>query len=121
MKDIKYFRQEIDILDETLVKILVKRFDICRQVGIYKKKVGMPVMQPERVKAVKEKCAKLGEKHGINPDFLRQLYELIIFETCQLEEQLFQDFNIREKSATNSSKNGERDSLLVESMRQNSC
>ncbi|MDJ0842839.1 chorismate mutase [Crocosphaera sp.] len=107
MKDLKDYRQEIDRLDETLVQVLVRRFAICKQVAIYKKKMGIPVMQPARVKAVQERCARLGEKYGINPNFFYELYERIIFETCQIEDQLFQDLNKSEKSVTNSSKNGE--------------
>ncbi len=90
MMDIKTFRQEIDTLDQELIQILAQRFDICRQVAIYKRHVGMPMMQPDRVNAVKDRCSKLGEKHGVNPEFLRRLYELIINESCQIEDKLMQ-------------------------------
>lgn len=90
MMDINTFRQEIDTLDDVLVQTLAKRFDICRQVAIYKRNVGMPMMQPDRVKAVKKRCSVIGEKHGVNPEFLHRLYGLIINESCKIEDELMQ-------------------------------
>jgi 4-amino-4-deoxychorismate mutase len=97
MKNIEIFRQEIDTLDEELIQILAQRFDICRQVAIYKHHVGMLMMQPDRVNAVKARCSKLGEKHGVNPEFLRRLYELIINESCQIEDKLMQSSQAESK------------------------
>lgn len=102
MMNIKNFRQEIDTLDEILVQTLAKRFDLCKQIAIYKSQVGMPMMQPERVKEVKERCSRIGEKHGLDAEFTRRLYGLIINETCELEDRLMQSFKQENQKPTRS-------------------
>jgi len=99
--DINTFRQEIDNLDKVIVQTLAKRFDICKQIAIYKFQVGMPMMQPDRVKAVKERCSRLGEQYGVNPEFLHRLYELVINESCELEDRLMQS-SLAENQASGS-------------------
>ena len=90
MSDMQTFRQEIDSLDEELIKALARRFDIVRQVAAYKSQAGVPVMQPDRIQQIKERCTDLGSRYGVRPEFLHQLYDLIIEESCVLEHELVQ-------------------------------
>jgi chorismate mutase len=43
------------------------------------------MMQPHRIGVVKERAANFGEQHGIDQEFLGRLYDLIIAETCRVE------------------------------------
>ena len=88
MSDMQTFRREIDSLDEELVKALARRFDVVRQVAVYKSRTGIAVIQPDRIREIKDRCADLGDRHGMRPEFLRQLYDLIIAESCFLEHEL---------------------------------
>ena len=49
------------------------------------------MMQPGRVAEVKERCAQMAREHGIDPDFARQLYGLIIDEACRMEDEIIDD------------------------------
>jgi chorismate mutase len=82
------FRRDINALDEQIVRLLAGRFDICREVAHYKREHGIPMMQPSRVAEVKERCARMAAEHGMNPDFARHLYGLIIDEACRMEDDI---------------------------------
>lgn len=86
--DLEAFRSEIDELDNAILRALAERLDVCRSVARFKRGHGVPMMQPERVDAVLDRCAELGAARQIDPDFTRRLYRLIIEETCSIEEAI---------------------------------
>ena len=87
MADMQRFRQEIDALDEEIIRALARRFEIVREVGAHKARSGVPVMQPDRIKQIKDRCTELGTRYGVRPEFLHRMYDLIIGESCVLEEE----------------------------------
>ncbi|MCA6221499.1 chorismate mutase [Photorhabdus antumapuensis] len=86
MNALTEFRKKINDLDHKLVAILAKRLDICREVAIYKLGNSVPVMQPNRVLEVKRRNSEIGRDLGLNPEFVMELYDLVIKEACRLEE-----------------------------------
>lgn len=82
------FRAQLNMLDEKLITILSERYEICRAVADFKKEHEIPMMQPDRVEEVKKRCAAMAENKNINPDFVRNLYTLIIEEACRLEDDI---------------------------------
>ena len=88
MDDLSNFRAALDRIDAQLIELLGQRFDICRKVANYKRKHKVPMMQPDRVKAVLERNAELGKRHSVNPKFVQDLYTLIIGEACRLEDEI---------------------------------
>lgn len=86
MSDISAYRQQIDALDEEIIRALGERFDVVRKVGKFKADTGIAVMQPDRIEQIKNRCTLLGEQYGVRPGFLHDMYDLIIRESCQLEE-----------------------------------
>jgi 4-amino-4-deoxychorismate mutase len=88
MTELDDFRREIDAIDDEILALLGKRFAVVRRVADYKAPRGIPAIIPERIEAVREGCARRGARLGLDPDFLRVLYSLIIDEACRLEEEL---------------------------------
>jgi chorismate mutase-like protein len=84
-------RSEIDAIDEQLVDLLARRLDVCRAVAAFKADTGVPMMQPGRVQAVKERSARLGAESGLDPAFVERLFELIVDEACELEQRLIDE------------------------------
>jgi 4-amino-4-deoxychorismate mutase len=81
-------RREIDALDDGLLDLLARRRGLIERVAAYKHEVGLAVRLPERIEAVKQRCAAEGERRGLDPDFVRHLWSVIIEEACRLEEAL---------------------------------
>ncbi len=88
MEALSRFREELNGLDEQLVDLLGKRFKIIREVGHFKKANTIPMMQSKRVEKVKDRCAEMGKKVQLDPDFIRTLYTLIIDEACRVEDSI---------------------------------
>jgi 4-amino-4-deoxychorismate mutase len=80
----------MDRLDANIVDLIAQRFSVCGQIAEMKGQAGIPVMQPGRVLEVRQRCARLGAERGLNPDFVDQLYQLIIAEVCRVEEELIE-------------------------------
>lgn len=58
MKDLQQCRQEIDEIDQQLIKLFEQRMNVSKDVVTYKLAHGMEIFQPEREKAVIEKNAQ---------------------------------------------------------------
>ena len=84
------FRQEIDALDSQIIEALAKGFEIAKRVADFKKQQGIPMMQPDRVEAVKRHRRELRMQHGLDGGFMVALYSLIIQETCRMEDEIIE-------------------------------
>lgn len=80
------WRAELDKIDEHLLDVLRKRIDLCIQIAHYKREHKIPMMQPQRINLVQEHAARYAVEHSMNVEFLHRLYELIIAETCRIED-----------------------------------
>lgn len=82
------FRERLDVLDEQIARLLGERFDVCRSVAHYKRAHSIAMMQPHRVKLVRERYLQRGEEVNLPEDFTAALFELLIGATCKLEDEL---------------------------------
>ena len=80
-KLLKPYRRQIDDLDEKILKLLGARFQIVRKVAKIKARHGIPSFLHSRVEEVRERCARIGSKYGIDPAFVRVLYSAIIYQS----------------------------------------
>lgn len=84
-------RAELDRIDLSLLDALRARLECCGRIAHFKREHGIPMMQPDRIRVVHQRAASYSETHGIDAQFLRQLYELIITETCRLEDLIINE------------------------------
>lgn len=85
---LKKHRQKIDKIDAQLLKLLGDRFDVVRDVAKVKIKHDIPAFLGGRVNQVRNNAVKLGLIYGIDPDFVRTLYTMLIYQSCAEEEVL---------------------------------
>lgn len=90
------FRRRLDEIDEGIAKLLGERLDICREVAVYKSEHGIPMMQPDRVKIVRERYLSRGVEAGLPAEFCSELFELLIATTCKLEDELMDELGARD-------------------------
>jgi len=81
-------RRRLDQLDDEIAGLLGERFKICRQIARYKRANGIPMMQPHRVDAVRERYLARGEEAKLPEQFSADLFELLIAATCKEEDEL---------------------------------
>lgn len=85
---LKQHRRKIDKIDTQLLKLLGDRFDVVRDVAKVKIKHDIPAFLGGRVNEVRNNAVKLGILYGIDPDFVRTLYTMLIYQSCAEEEVL---------------------------------
>jgi chorismate mutase len=88
MSTLEELRERLNRIDEQLITALGERYEVCRAVAKFKKENNIPMMQPARVEEVKNRCAAMAEHKNVNPEFVRNLYGLIIAEACRLEDSI---------------------------------
>ena len=94
------FRRRLDGIDDQIARLLGERLEICREVAVYKSEHGIPMMQPERVKIVRDRYLARGAEHDLPQEFSSDLFDLLIATTCRLEDELMDEL---------AAGNGERD------------
>jgi chorismate mutase len=79
-------RADLDRIDAEFLAALGARVDVCRSIAYYKREHGVPMMQPHRINVVQQRAAQFAEANGLDLTFMKQLYDLIIGETCRIED-----------------------------------
>lgn len=90
-------RGRLDRIDERLLETLRARMECCIEIAHVKRAHQVPMMQNHRVGLVHDRAARFGEQHGIDRDFLRRLYEVIIAESCRVEDEIIGNEAARER------------------------
>ena len=76
-------REEIDRIDDRLLATLARRMAVSDEIGRYKLREGIPVVQPHRYKdPIDKRCAQAAEA-GLNPDFVRAVLAAIHEESVR--------------------------------------
>ncbi|MFC9517045.1 chorismate mutase family protein [Nocardiaceae bacterium NPDC056970] len=79
-------RTELDEIDRRFLEDIRARIDVCVRIAEVKRHQSIPMMQPQRVNLVQERAEEFARSNGLSPEFLRRLYEVMIGETCRVED-----------------------------------
>jgi chorismate mutase len=82
------YRRRLDRLDDEIARLLGERFEVCREIARFKLAHEIPMMQPHRVDAVRERYLARGEEAKLPAEFSAGLFELLIAATCKEEDEL---------------------------------
>lgn len=82
------FRRRLDALDAEIVRLLGQRFEVCREIALFKREHDIPMMQPERVAQVRARYRSRGAEANLPADFTSALFDLLIAATCRMEDEL---------------------------------
>ena len=85
-EDLERLRAQLDALDQVLLDTVRDRIRCCVRIADVKRRHEVPMMQPHRIAIVQERAASYAAEHDIDPKFLHHLYDLIIDETCRVED-----------------------------------
>ena len=81
-------RQDIDRVDEVIVRLLNERARVVCEIGRLKKETGESVYQPDREKRVLEHVRGIAVEGPLGPDAIARLFERIIDEARTLERRV---------------------------------
>jgi chorismate mutase-like protein len=84
-------RNNIDRVDEVLVRLLNERARCACEIGRLKKELGVEIYQPDREKQVLDHVRGVAAEGPLGPDAIARLFERIIDEARRLERRVAQD------------------------------
>ena len=80
-------RSQIDEIDQQLIECLAKRIQVSTQIASRKRVVATPVLQNDRAAVVSDNYVRLGQRLGLNEDFMRKLYRVVHAESCRVQTE----------------------------------
>lgn len=81
-------RESIDRIDEEIIAALARRFAVTQQVGQLKARHDLESVDPVREQEKLQRLRNQAEQHGINPDFVRGLFQQIFDEVVKNHRHL---------------------------------
>lgn len=72
-------------IDQQIIELLSQRISLVPNLVRYKREHNISIFQPEREKQMHSKYWKLAVEKRINPEIVRQIFEIIIEETRKLQ------------------------------------
>ena len=81
-------RQQIDEIDEEVLNLLAERMKLAEQIGTYKRKNNIAILQPSRWNSLLEDAKKRGESRNLSTDFVTSLLQAIHQESINKQENI---------------------------------
>ena len=88
MPTLDELRENIDRVDEVIVRLLNERARIVCEIGRKKKAQNVPIYQPDREKLVIQHVRGIATEGDLGPDAVARLFERIIDEARTLERRV---------------------------------
>jgi chorismate mutase len=88
MRTLDELRDDIDRVDEVIVRLLNERARVAVEIGRIKRELGVPIYQPEREKQVIAHVRSVAVEGPLGPDAIARLFERIIDEARRLERRI---------------------------------
>jgi chorismate mutase len=88
MRTLDELRNDIDRVDEVIVRLLNERARVAVEIGLVKKELGVAIYQPDREKQVLEHVRGVACEGPLGPDAIARLFERIIDEARRLERRI---------------------------------
>ena len=74
---LEYLRQEINNIDDQIIKLFDQRMNLCKKVGIFKKNNNVEITHSNREDEIINRLSNQVEIENLNRDDIRELYEII--------------------------------------------
>lgn len=94
-EDLSVLRDQIDDLDNELLRLLAKRMRVSREIGQYKLEHHMPILQTQRYDQILTDRAGQGERMEMSGNFIKQVLEAIHAESVRQQMVIMDKFKIR--------------------------
>lgn len=76
-RDLAGLRGEIDVIDSELLQLLARRMEVSEQIGEYKKRNNVTVVQMDRWKKILDDHVAVGETMGLSSILINKVFEAI--------------------------------------------
>lgn len=77
------YRSQIGSIDRQIVELLVQRINVARKIAQLKRQRRLPIFDPQRERAIKDKLRLLAAKHQLRTGVVDDIFQIIIDYTKQ--------------------------------------
>lgn len=81
-------REQIDSIDQQMLELLSKRMSVVEEIGKYKSKNEVTILQLRRWEKIIKTRVKLGKKMGLTEEFVKKLLQLVHKESIQKQTEV---------------------------------
>ena len=85
--DLDRMREQLDVIDTQILKLLSQRMKISKDIGHVKRRHNMPIFQPQRWQQVLERQMAAARSMGLDEQFVKDITEKIHGESLRMQEQ----------------------------------
>ena len=85
-RQLEKLRDQVDELDDAMLKLLGERMEIVRQMGRLKAEENVSVLQPDRWRKMLDTRIEKGQQAALSPDFILQFMQAIHEEAIRQQE-----------------------------------
>jgi chorismate mutase len=86
LDELHKLRQRIDEIDDQIINALNERVEVCKAIGVAKKKQGKPVRDVMRENKVYERIKAKGAEFGLNSAQVKAVYREIVNMCSAVQE-----------------------------------
>lgn len=90
-RDLAGWRSEIDDIDEELLHLLARRMEVSAQIGEYKKRNNVAVVQMDRWKKILEDHIATGNDMGLSPQLINEVFEAIHQASIERQSRIMEE------------------------------
>ena len=87
-ENLSRLRERIDVIDENIIRELAARMKVSAEIGAAKKEHNVAIIQAGRWEKVLEKIDALSRQYGLDPKFIRAVFDAIHEESVQKQNSL---------------------------------
>jgi chorismate mutase len=88
---LKKYREYLDLIDNELFQLLAKRFDVIKDIALYKKENNIPILQINRWSEVRNNILQLSEKLGMDASMIETFLSILHEISIQYQEQIIRE------------------------------
>lgn len=96
-EELRLLREQIDYIDKDVLRLMSARFEVARQIARVKEEDNLAVFQPKRWDTVLRQRMEAAERQGVDPAFVKALFEKIHAESVRVQEQEIGKKNVEKK------------------------
>ena len=90
-RDLANLRSEIDDIDNELLQLLARRMEVSAQIGEYKKRNNVTVVQMDRWKKILAEHVATGADLGLSPQLIDEVFEAIHQASIKRQSSIMED------------------------------
>ena len=85
MENIEEYRKEIDNIADEILKLLVRRKEIVKEIWDYKKGNGIGIVDEGRESEIFQRLGEKSEKLGLDKNYVKEIFKKIIERSKEIQ------------------------------------